>query len=365
MILSLLKRTLLVTVLLAVSWAQAATDFRSYYEERNHVNAQGDMAVIQYYHSHWGRSDFAVLDKRSRTLTLFGEQGQILSKQRVQVYPGDELEQGGAGIYIYSGNNKNFHYGKAEKDGSAHALFVGTLSLAARTPIYVLPSSEDHRFRIRNQKLTFGAAKVLRNRPDFNYSPDDLTPRQSQITLDFSDRFSRRYVQALQEKKAELMELLKLENDEYNMLAEFAFGVLSPETDFGKNWKYRVKQSVPVVVSIMKGNGFDTSENSRGPTQIKQIPEVIAEKYGIEKNELYKPENAAITTLAFVAAQLQELRNMAASNPAITEETLQDYLYYLYNGRRNEIRKGTATPDKNIAIQKIKAAIKQIHIEDL
>ena len=161
------------------------------------------------------------------------------------------------------------------------------------------------------------------------------------------------------------MELLKLENDEYNMLAEFAFGVLSPETDFGKNWKYRVKQSVPVVVSIMKGNGFDTSENSRGPTQIKQIPEVIAEKYGIEKNELYKPENAAITTLAFVAAQLQELRNMAASNPAITEETLQDYLYYLYNGRRNEIRKGTATPDKNIAIQKIKAAIKQIHIEDL
>lgn len=351
------------TLLAQTAWA--AGDFRPYFKERNQINAQGDLAVIRHFHLKFTHSNFVIVSKKEKTATHYGEQGQTLSQVSVRVYPGDTLENGGAGIYIYAGEKKSYHYGKAEMDSSVHALFFGHLSLNVGTPIYVLPETSDHRFRIRNETLTFGAARVLRNCPSFNYSPKNITIRKSEMSVDFNDRFTKKYIQALQDEKAKLMELLQIENDEYNMLAEFAFGVLSPETDFGNNWKYRLKQSAPVVVSLLKGNGFDTDQNSRGPTQIKRIPDVITENYHIEKSELRKPENAAITTLAFVAEQLKELRNMASSHPEITEETLQDYLYYLYNGRRNEIKNNTATPEKNINIQKIKAAIEHIKIEDL
>lgn len=351
------------TLLSQATWA--AGDFRSYFKERNQINAQGDLAAIQYFHLKFTHSSYVIVNKKVKTATLYGEQGQTLVQVSVRVYPGDELENGGAGIYSYAGEKKSYHYAKAQKDSSIHALFLGRLSLREGTPIYVLPETSDHRFRIRNETLTFGAARVLRNRPSFNYTPKNTAARKSLMSVDFQDRFTKTYVEALENEKAKLMALLQIENDEYNMLAEFAFGVLAPETNYGTNWKYRLKQSAPVVVSLLKGNGFDTDQNSRGPTQIKRIPDVITENYHIEKNELRKPENAAITTLAFVAEQLKELRNMASSHPEITEETLQDYLYYLYNGRRNEIKNNTATPEKNINIQKIKAAIEHIKIEDL
>nr|WP_295902283.1 hypothetical protein [uncultured Bdellovibrio sp.] len=361
----MMKLIFSIVLVFTSSWAWASGDFRTYFEEKNKINQQGDLAAIKYFHSKWATSQYVVINKKEKTAILFGEQNQVLSKASIRVYPGDELEKGGAGIYIYSGAKQAFHYGKAEKDDSVHALFLGNFSLHAGTPIYVLPESTDHRFRIRNQTLTFGAAQVLRNRPAFNYSPLNVVAKNSEMSVDFTDRFTRKYVQALQEEKKKLMELLHIENDEYNMLAEFAFGVLSPETDYGTSWKYRLKQTAPVVVSVLKGNGFDTSANSRGPTQIKNIPDVITEHYHIEKSELRKPENAAITTLAFAAEQLKELRNMASSHKEITEETLQDYLYYLYNGRRNEIKKATATPEKNILIQKIKEAIRHFHIEEV
>lgn len=360
-----MKAILYVFSLLVSFQAFAAGDFRTYFTERNQVNAQGDMAVLQYYHQKISPSAYVIVNKKDKTATLIGEQGQTLSVENVRTYPGDEISKGGGGIYTYSGKKQDFYYGVAESDSSSHALFIGKLDLPARTRIYVLPETEEHRFRIRNHTVIFGAARVLKNRRGFNYSPANLNAHQSEFSIDFTDRFSKKYIQALQDDKAKLMGLLKIDNDEYNMLAEFAFGVLSPETQFGTNFKYRLKQSAPVIVSLLKGNGFDTDANSRGPTQIKRIPDVITENYHIDKSDLYKPENAAVTTLAFASEQIKELRNMVGAHPGITEETLQDYLYYLYNGRRSEIKNGTATPEKNISIQKIKEAIEHLHIEDL
>jgi hypothetical protein len=55
---------------------------------------------------------------------------------------------------------------------------------------------------------------------------------------------------------------------------------------------------------------------------------------------------------------------MANRHPDISEENLQDYVYYLYQGRRYELKEGTATPEKNHSIQKIKAAIRHLTIEE-
>lgn len=354
----------LFTLLALASVAKASYFFHSYSAVKNKLNPQGDVAVIQYYHNTLAPLNYIIVDKTVGKATLFGPQGQVLQEIAVQVFAGDELEKGGAGIYLSAGEHEKVHFGQAQKDGSVRGLFRGSLRVPTGTPVYVIPQNSEHRFRLRNYGISFGADKVLKNRAAFNYSPASKTFHQSKMTTSFEDPFLRRYVQALQDEKVNLMKLLQIDNDDYNMLAEFSFGVLSPETNFGKSIKYRIKESLPLLVAILKGNGLDTERNSQGPTQIKKIPQVIMDAYDIGKKDLKEPENAAIATLAFVAGQLKELRNMASLHQGITEETLQDYLYYLYNGRRNEIKTGTASPDQNASIRKIKSAIQQMKIEE-
>ena len=110
------------------------------------------------------------------------------------------------------------------------------------------------------------------------------------------------------------------------------------------------------MVSLFKGNGFDTSKNSRGLTQIKNVPEAIQKEYGIKKTELDIPENAAIATMGFLAAALVELKVKARNNPDINSDNQYDYLHYIYMGRPSEITEGTATPNKNIYYRQIREA---------
>lgn len=338
-------------------------NYAEYDKLKTFVNIQGDFEAIGLY-QRFNPSPYAVLDKKNKTLYVYSENGERISTMSVKPYSGDEVDRGGAGIYTYVGQKNQVFYGQAEKDQSVHGLFNGDAALDKGTTLYVIPESSQHRFRIRNRRLTFNARDVLKNRPNFNYSPRNLEIHNTEFSTDRSDSFSQRYVRSLQDEKPKLMEIYKLENDEYNMLAEFAYGVLAPETEFGKNWVYRIKELTPYLTSVLKGNGFDTDQNSRGPTQIKNIPEQIVKHYGIQKHELKIPENAAIATLGFAAEQLGEIRNRASQHPGISEETLQNYMYYLYQGRRGEIVKKTATPYFNIKIKQIREAIKGFHIEE-
>lgn len=347
-----------------VSVSHADQIFSDYYRERNLINSTDDKTVIHAYHNGFrkNKTSYVIINKQEQTAFIFTGDGERTAVIPVQTYSGDKINEGGAGIYTYAGAYKLAQYGYAERDGKPRALFVGYLPVLEGTPLYVLPQTEEHRFRIRNRRITFGAARVIRNKAAFNYSPLNKAVQPSQFQVKFNDGFTNAYVKTLEHEKATLMGLLNLENDEYNMLAEFAFGVLAPETKFGTSWKYKLKQSLPLLVSIIKGNGFDTSKNSNGPTQIKKIPDIVAEYYQIEKGDISQPESAAITTLAFAADLLRELRNMAHRHPAINEENLQEYLYYLYQGRRAEITKGTATPNQNLSIRKIREAISYLTI---
>ncbi|WP_373999163.1 hypothetical protein [Bdellovibrio bacteriovorus] len=347
----------------AMAFSAHAESFRSYFEERNKINSQDNQTVIRLAHEKFHHAPYVVVNKTKQIATYFSAQGDVISSSQIKVKNGDELDQGGAGIYVHAGQRAGTHFLKAQKDAQVRSVFQGSLQIPEGTFVYVLPVSEDHKFRIRNHVLTFNAARVLRNRPSFNYSPFNEQSVKVRFSVDDNDTFKRTYIETLEKEKEALMELLKLEDDEYNMLAEFAFGVLSPETDYGKSMKYRLKQSIPVVVSIAKGNGLDTDENSRGPTQIKDIPDSVEEKYRLTKSTLKYPENAAVATLAFAAELLKELRNRAPQHEGIREETLQDYLYYLYQGRHQSIIQGTATPDQNISIRKIKEAITHLTFE--
>lgn len=344
--------------------AYANEDFRTYIGKRHEINRKDNLEVIRFFHGNYGDAPFAVVNKKEKLIQFFRADGQELSRNSIETYPGDELNSGGAGIYHFTTQQDGFVFLQAERDLQIRAAFKTSASLSRDMVVYVLPETADHHFRIRNHRLTFGAAKVFRNRMAYNYSPMNRAFKTVQIKVDLNDSFAQNYAQALQDEKTTLMGLLNIEDDEYNMLAEFAFAVMAPETNYGKNWKYRLKELAPVVIALLKGNGLDTDENSRGPTQIKRIPQVIIDKYKMEKSDLKDPKSAAIATLAFSADLLKDLRNVAWQHPAIVEENLQDYLYYLYQGRRWEIRNATATPDQNASIKKIKKAVLLMTIQN-
>ena len=113
---------------------------------------------------------------------------------------------------------------------------------------------------------------------------------------------------------------------------------------------------MPLVVALFKGNGLDTSQSSRGLTQIKNVPDLIEKEYGTEKSDLSDPKHAAVATLGFLAEALVELKVKARHNPAITSDNQFDYLHYIYMGKAKEITEGTATPDQNIYLRQIKEA---------
>lgn len=338
--------------------------YKTYRAHRDSINKLSNIEVIQSFHKFFGDQDYVIVDKKAGVARYFSKDLKQLSSAKVETYPGDELNAGGAGIYFYAGQKSGYHYLQAHKDQNIRLAFRGEILIPQNTLVYVLPETSNHRFRLKNRSLVFSGAQVYRSRIAFNHAGLSRSARTSKIETYLDESLVQDYVSTLQNEKNRLMNLLNLDNDDYNLLAEFSYGVLAPETDYGNSLKYKLKEQIPFLVALLKGNGLDISSNSRGLTQIKRIPKAVIEAYDIEKADLKEPRFAAIVTLAFSADILRELRNMSHLHPAINEENIQDYLYYLYNGKHSEIRKGTATPDKNISIRKIKSAIAHLFIAE-
>ncbi len=339
-------------------------DYSSYKNIKTGFNqSSSSLGTIITFHKRYGASPFAVVDKNRKALMSFDSRGNLIETVSVQTISGDEIDKGGSGIYAYYSFNNDDHYLMAESNRTVYKVYTGNISFNTGTTVYVLPTEQQkHKFRIKNKRIIFNAAKTYKNRPANNYSPTSKEADEITINEKSGTDFTKTFLQTLQEEKSQLMRLLKIDNDDYNMLVEFSYGVMSPETNFGKNWKYKIKEMAPYIVSVAKGNGLNTDRNSRGPTQIKRIPDVIIDTYGIDKSDLKDAKAAAITTLAFNADLLRDLRANAHNHPKITEENIQDYLYYFYQGKRWEIRDGTGVPTSNISIMKIKKAILGITI---
>ncbi|MCR9203670.1 MAG: hypothetical protein NXH75_03770 [Halobacteriovoraceae bacterium] len=261
-------------------------------------------------------------------------------------------------------------------------------------PFYILPNDEDFEFVIKNNNLSFTTYEKGLPYFDYNFTPKSRSAFPTEYTIEnpeYDTPFARDFLKTLEEEKQNLMKLYNLDNDEYNELVILAFGILGQESQFSKHWRYKVKETFPGGVAYLKnyknifgefGNnrkkeGFwgavgtfisdswenewdyftgriSTKQNSRGPTQIKKIPALIKKEYGVGKEDLDEPQNAAVATLGFLAQSLEELRAKEKFHPDINGKNRFDYIHYIYMGLSHEITQGTATPEKNIYFQNLK-----------
>ncbi|MFP5519906.1 MAG: hypothetical protein ACLGGX_08380 [Bdellovibrionia bacterium] len=330
------------------------SDFNSYKVFKENMLHLQNESRIHYYHQHsQAPEEYAIFDRSRNLISLFSAQGARLATYKAQGYEGDEINAGGAGIYRVYGWSQDTLFLASQRDQSIRPLIQTNSSLNRDLLLYILPQTKHHQFFIRDNQLVFMSSPIKKNRPSYNYSPSNPTVSKTSFEKSQSNSFTQEFMETLEQEKQKLSILLKLEDDEYNNLAEFSVGVLLPETQNASSLKYYVKEKLPWLVALAKGNGVNTSQNSRGATQIKKIPALVQEHYGFSKEDLESARAAAVTTLVFASELLKELRQIAHYHPQISEANIHQYLYYLYQGRRSEIIKATATPYQNISIRKI------------
>ena len=177
------------------------------------------------------------------------------------------------------------------------------------------------------------------------------------------------FIQALSLHKSELQMFYKIDGDEYNLLAHMAIGILGRESLFFKSLRYQMKETAPGLVRLAKilryvfsDTNASLTDNSRGPTQIKIVPYTINRAYGIDPEELYVADNAAIATMGFLIEALGELKRRVVKNNLdfVTPATYVDYLPYIYFGSTRALIKKTATPETNLYVKDMKKYMKWV-----
>lgn len=184
------------------------------------------------------------------------------------------------------------------------------------------------------------------------------TDKAAELELD--DR-ALAFKKALQDEKQTILDLYQSDPQEYNLLAWMALGILGNESNFYTSGRYKIKEALPWMVTgakIAKSKltGGKVSSNSRGPTQIKNIPDLIESHYQITAEDLENPRYAAVTTVAFLIEALEELKQRKINNNLVQVEpaTYVDFLPYIYFGKARSLVNRTATPEKNIYVQNMK-----------
>ncbi|MEQ1723382.1 MAG: hypothetical protein ABL930_09420 [Pseudobdellovibrio sp.] len=170
------------------------------------------------------------------------------------------------------------------------------------------------------------------------------------------------FLNSLTSHKTELLELYKINGQDYNLLAWMAVGILGQESQFFRSERYKIKESVPLLITLAKKikafseGDKNISANSRGPTQIKVVPKSIAEFYNIKASDLSDPEKSAIATMGFLIESLKELRTRIRVHNLdyISESNIVDYLPYIYFGASGRLTVRTATPETNIYVKEMK-----------
>lgn len=171
------------------------------------------------------------------------------------------------------------------------------------------------------------------------------------------------YLQALENEKATILKLYPSSPREYNFLAQLSVGILGRESLFFRAKRYFLKEyfqpGVNFAKLMRKYMGFTkgvSARNSRGPTQIKDIPKKIADHYKVNSDNLYVPQNAAVATMGYLIEALKDLKYIAGheSFNHIQPSNYADYLPYIYFGSRKAILAKTATPEQNLYVKDMK-----------
>ncbi|EQC47495.1 hypothetical protein [Bacteriovorax sp. Seq25_V] len=318
-------------------------------------------AIFEYFKS-YSSSEYAIISKSNKTIKIY-EGDRLVSDDVLQskLSLDDRRNIGGAGIYYLMGNKHLYN-----SDGTFFKTLEDYISLDDGSVVIILPSDErSHNFRVKNHELAFNSSNSKEFYTAYNYTGRDHHFIPIKFKVESRSQTNVEFAEALESEKRNLMKLYGMDSDTYNELAKFAYGVMNVETQYGESLKYKIKETAPILVSIAKGNGLNVKQNSRGLTQMKRIPKLIVESYRIKKSELDQPRAAAVATVGFAYELLQDLKRISHHHKDINSTNIYDYLYYLYQGKRGEITKGTATPDKNLTIRKIEASKRTIELSDV
>lgn len=210
------------------------------------------------------------------------------------------------------------------------------------------------------------------------------------------------FLETLSKEKATILNLYANETNsqEYNLLAHMAVGILGQESRFFHHYRYLIKRNaqwaiteakiakkiisqnrnpekqhlspVEAAKSLLRTDDaiIDTDDvvaNSKGPTQIKDVPDRIAQHYNFTEKDLWNPKNAAVATMGYLIMALKELRQTAANRNMtyINDSTIVDYLPYKYFGGNKKLLDRTATPDKNIYINNMKRFMQKVRVSEI
>jgi hypothetical protein len=325
----------------------------------DNLNFLSDEWKIKAFHEHATSETYAILDKEKGIVKVYNKDGAVIEYAKVGLTGmlGDEKNLGGAGNYHIHSIKNGVVFIQDDRGNVRPLEGVRLDKLKSEVPFYILPKNKDHHFVIRNGKINFTTKGKKADYAPYNFSKKDTEIKKIKTVIkkkEYQTATAITFMNEIDAKKAQLTKMYGLTNHEYNELTKLAFGILGNESQFGESKKYWIKEAMPFAVSMAKGNGLDTSSNSRGPTQIKTVPKKIARRYGVTKDSLEKPRHAALATMGFLADALSELKAKEKHHPAITPENRFNYLHYIYMGKSHEITKGTATPNRNIYYRQIR-----------
>jgi hypothetical protein len=319
------------------------TEYRSPVDKTaSHTTGAGIYTVIpgnpkdQYNRTHFNNNIISFNDERNITSVFAIHQVPNNSSERYLKFgtdhPSDRRVTGGCA------NLKSEDVKKAMS-------FLGH-----QCKFYVLPEEPDNKFIVKDGAIKFVSSKsVPINRTRlYNFSIPSSSPLEIDINLtnkNVDNPMTQQFIKALEDEKKKLMSIYKLSNEDYNELALVAFGILGNESNFGKSPRLYFKennQNFVILAKILNGEEPSVARNtSRGPTQIKFLPEEILSKHypEISKPNLMNPRHAAIGTMAFLAEAVRQIYHISRQNKQdpdklrITKENMMDYITYLYQGR--------------------------------
>lgn len=260
-----------------------------------------------------------------------------------------------------------------------------TLVGADDSKLYILPEEEDNKLMLADtgEGYKFINSKYEKYTPNSKAKPLVISSNSKNV-----NKKAKNFASGLMKNKEKLMTDLRISNETYDKLALLALGIGYNESKFGdgKYWgwgEYDAKEAHIFGLEFgqklfVRGkkwwnrtvNNEKTSPiNSRGLTQMKlesytdkETRRLLDEEWKITGNDLRNPEKSATATMIVLAAmyknELPALKEqMTAQN--ISEE---EALLYLWLGKRTELNKGIAAPDKKPYVQNAKTYINNFNI---
>lgn len=236
------------------------------------------------------------------------------------------------------------------------------------------------KFYLKNLILAFGvlATQVASAYQEIPWTWGSSTCQNCGINFkisvkDFNDNPKMvAFLRALTAEKHNILKIYGSDPQEYNLLAHMAVGILGNESTYFKSFRYKVKSHSQLAIHWSKElkawfGGYEASANSKGPTQIKRVPDRIEQFYNITEKNLWDPKYAAVSTMGFLIEALDELKKRARNNnlEMITPATYVDYLPYIYFGGAKKLVNRTATPNTNIYVKNMKLHMKKVSVLEI